>query len=841
MTPMAAKAVLSAFIAFLVATPPAPSTSTVGIYDVQYTTDPSGDSPLAGQTVTTAGVVTAITADGFTIADDIGPWHAVFVYTIAYGPAVGDSVQVTGTVQEYYGMTEIADVTDVQSFSSGHPAVPLAVGAADAGQEAYESVLLQLGGVTVTDLLTYGEWEVDGVFVCDDLNDYMYFPKIGDTLDSLTGVLFYSFGAFKLEPRNTSDVAGPLIPHYALGGDVVTMNDTRDVLPGHYVEIHGDRIVAVHSTPPVGVTVVETSGLIFPGLIDAHNHAAYNALDVIPFGATFADRYEWQATPLYAEFRDQYNSLRDYGGSGALRNSIHRLAELRALSAGTTTIQGVNCNGHSYDAFARQGVGINNAERFPGRILSSTFPLSQSASYWQSRTGEYWDRFVIHLCEGVNVDALDEFTTWQALAGLDTRTTIIHGVALGAPEWVSLAAAGGHLVWSPRSNVVLYGQTADIPGALSAGVNVALAPDWTESGSRHLLAEMKYARALGDSLWGGALTPQLLTEMVTRNAAAALGAADRIGQIGAGYSADLTVVPGTTPAPYVALLAAEPVDVALTVVSGRPMYGDPTLMNQFAFLSDAEDIVVGGTSKRLAVRIVSHAVPEADVPTADVIADLEEAYTASYPPICCFLGVEPDSCSRAPVAHEDAYEVAWGGTLVVDTPGVLANDFDGDGDSLQAVLLVGPSYATFALESNGGFTYEHDGTIVDTDSFVYAATDGELGSVPVTVVIAISDPTGVFDSQPRLGAKRLRISPNPFNPTTKIEYELSQPQHVEVAIFDVTGRRVALLTDGKQRAGPHSLVWDGRDDRGQVVASGVYLIRIRGDRDLLLSKAALLK
>jgi len=818
----------------------APAAS-AGIRDIQYTTDPSGDSPLAGQTVTTTGVVASITADGFTIADSAGAWHAVFVYTIVAGPAVGDSVEVTGTVQEYYGMTEIASVTGVQTLSTGGAAVPLLVDPADAGQEAYESVLLEVAAVTVTELLPYGEWTVDGILVCDDLNDYMYFPQVGDVLDSLTGVLFYSFGAFKLEPRNTGDILGASIPHYALGGDVVTMNDARDVLAGYYVEVSGDQIVAIQPVPPAGVPVVETGGLIFPGLIDAHNHAAYNVLDVIPFGATFEDRYQWQAAPLYSEFRDQYNAIRDYGGSGAQTDLIHKLAELRALCAGTTTIQGVNCNGHGYDPFAHEGMGINNAERFPSRILSSTFPLSQSASYWQARSGEYWDRFVIHLSEGINADALDELAAWQALVPLDGRTTIIHGVALGAAQWTAMSAAGAHLVWSPRSNVTLYGATADIAGALAAGVEVALAPDWTESGSATVLDEMRFASALGDSAWPGVLTPQLLTEMVTRNAADAIGAAARIGRVGVGYAADLTVVPGSPAAPYDALLAAEPGDVALTVVSGRPMYGDPSLMNQFAFLSDIEDIVVGGVAKRLAVRIVSHAIPEADVATADVIAALEDAYAASYPPICCFFAIELDSCARAPVGHGDAYSVANGGTLAVGAPGVLANDFDGDGDPLQAVLVEGPSHAVFSLGTDGGFSYEHDGSLADSDSFVYVATDGALDSAPVTVVVTTNGPTGVRDAQRPPGSRWLRIQPNPFNSTTLVSYHLPQPQRVEVSVFDVRGRCVALLVDRPQAGGTHSFLWDGRDDRGRSLPSGVYLIRVRGDGQSLGRKVVRLK
>jgi cytosine/adenosine deaminase-related metal-dependent hydrolase len=727
--------------------PGASPTSTTAIHDIQYTADPSGDSPLAGQAVTISGVVTAIDADGFAVSDSAGAWNAVYVYTRAAGPEVGDSVEVTGTVQEYYGMTEIIDVSGVQTLSTGHPVAAVDVAAADASQEAYESVLLRVAGVEVTDLLTYGEWVVDSVLTCDDLNDYVYFPQIGDSLDSITGVLFYSFSAFKLEPRGTGDISGDPIPHFALRGDVITMNDSRDVLTGHYVEIEGDRIVALHATPPVGIAVVETGGLIFPGLIDAHNHAAYNALGTIPFDSLFADRYEWQATSLYSDFRDQYNAIRDFGGSGAQTDALHRLAELRALCAGTTTIQGVNCNGHAYDGFARRGIGINNAERFPNRILSSVFPLGQSASYWQSRAGEYWDRFVIHLCEGTNAAAFDEFSDWQARVVLDERTTIIHGVALGPAEWAALALAGGHLVWSPCSNVTLYGATADIPAALYAGVNIALAPDWTESGCAHLLDEMRFARHLGDSLWAGAVTPQLLAEMVTRNAAAAIGAAGDVGRVETGYSADLMVVPGSPAAAYDALLGAEPEDVMLTVVSGRPMYGDPSLMSQFGFLAGTEDITIAGVPRRIAVRIVSHAVPGADTPTADVIAGLEAAYEAATPQVCCFFGLETVTCN----------------------------------------------------------------------------------------------PTAVADGPAPPRSPPVRIYPNPFNPATTIRYELSRPQYAEVVVFDVAGRRVATLAARNHAAGSHTLAWDGRDRRGRSLASGVYLIQVRGEYEVMSGKIVLLK
>jgi predicted extracellular nuclease len=79
----------------------------VSIYDIQYTTDPSGDSPYEGQTVTTQGIVTAFFYDGgnrYTfIQDGTGPWSGLVLYKPDGYVNVGDLLEVTGTVSEYFG------------------------------------------------------------------------------------------------------------------------------------------------------------------------------------------------------------------------------------------------------------------------------------------------------------------------------------------------------------------------------------------------------------------------------------------------------------------------------------------------------------------------------------------------------------------------------------------------------------------------------------------------------------------------------------------------------------------------------------------------------------------
>lgn len=69
-------------------------------------------------------------------------------------------------------------------------------------------------------------------------------------------------------------------------------------------------------------------------------------------------------------------------------------------------------------------------------------------------------------------------------------------------------------------------------------------------------------------------------------------------------------------------------------------------------------------------------------------------------------------------------------------------------------------------------------------------------------------------------------SPNPFNPSTTIAFELPDAGPVRLEVFDVTGRRIAVLVDGERDAGLHRVVWDGRDARRARVGSGIYFYRL---------------
>ena len=83
--------------------------------------------------------------------------------------------------------------------------------------------------------------------------------------------------------------------------------------------------------------------------------------------------------------------------------------------------------------------------------------------------------------------------------------------------------------------------------------------------------------------------------------------------------------------------------------------------------------------------------------------------------------------------------------------------------------------------------------------------------------------------------------PNPFNPSTMIRFELASNEHVRLEIYDVAGRLVRRLLDERRAPGYHEVPWDGRDNNGAAVGSGVYFVRMRGDSYTGVAKLVMLK
>jgi hypothetical protein len=154
------------------------------------------------------------------------------------------------------------------------------------------------------------------------------------------------------------------------------------------------------------------------------------------------------------------------------------------------------------------------------------------------------------------------------------------------------------LVWSPLSNLMLYKATTDVAAAKKNGVLVCLGSDWSPSGSKNLLWELKVADLVNREALDKIFSYKNLVEMVTVNPAKAIGWEDRVGKALPGYLADLVVFERRHKDPYRNLVLCTERDLKLAVLNGKARYGDPSILSKLG-IKVPETITVAGKKKGL--------------------------------------------------------------------------------------------------------------------------------------------------------------------------------------------------------------------------------------------------
>ncbi|MDD4676834.1 MAG: hypothetical protein PHH97_04450 [Candidatus Cloacimonetes bacterium] len=195
-------------------------------YDIQYTTDPTGNSPYYNQTVTVQGIVTHIIPNSaFYIADpEGGEWSGLYVYhrNTSNVVSVGDLVKLTGTVDEHFNSTEFTNVSAYEIISQGNalpPFLELSTANMPSGtnhpeNEKYEGVLVRFQDVTIKSSPDgYGQFNIaDSSNIWAMVDNGLYaIPAnsivIGESWYIIQGIVdFHSSAGFKLNPRNANDM-----------------------------------------------------------------------------------------------------------------------------------------------------------------------------------------------------------------------------------------------------------------------------------------------------------------------------------------------------------------------------------------------------------------------------------------------------------------------------------------------------------------------------------------------------------------------------------------------------------------------------------------------------------
>ena len=160
-----------------------------------------------------------------------------------------------------------------------------------------------------------------------------------------------------------------------------------------------------------------------------------------------------------------------------------------------------------------------------------------------------------------------------------------------------------------------------------------------------------------------------------------------------------------------------------------------------------------------------------------------------------------------------------------------AADFDGDGVTDFADFFL---FADHFGSSDARFDFDSSGAVDFADFFLFA--DHFDPSARAKLVALARELIGLPDS-----SQLQQNAPNPFNSETVISYFLLEPGPARVEVFSLTGQRVAILHQGPQQAGYHRLRWNGRDDAGRPLASGMYLYRLVTAEGVLTRKLILLR
>ncbi len=398
-------------------------------------------------------------------------------------------------------------------------------------------------------------------------------------------------------------------------------------------------------------------GVISPSLINTHDHEDYATAPPVDHGTTrYQHRNDWRtgaegatelntpktsddpATLAAQELRFVLGGATSNISSGGVKGLLRNLADY----TDTTTFEGLTGEPVFFDTFPLGDSG--------GQLVTSgcAYPKIRAAS-----TAFEDGVYAPHIAEGINTAAENELTCTSSSGLVTSNTSVIHGVGLNATDINVVHTAGARLIWAPRSNVSLYGDTAAVTVYQTEGVTIALGTDWLSSGSMNMLRELACADSMNQKYFGGAFGDQALWQMVTSNAAVAAGFDSQIGTLAVGKVADVAVFDGTTNSDYRAVIAAGVEDVHLVLRGGKPLYGDVDLVNALA----------PGCSP-LSVCNIDRAVC-LDVPSV-TLAQVQAAAASIYPLFFC-AGTTPTT-EPSCVPYRDSYP-----------NGTSATDRDGDG------------------------------------------------------------------------------------------------------------------------------------------------------------------
>jgi large repetitive protein len=415
--------------------------------------------------------------------------------------------------------------------------------------------------------------------------------------------------------------------------------------------------------------------VISPGLINTHDHITFTQND--PYtdtGERYEDRQQWRIG------LDKHPKI---PSTGSAKKEQVQWGELRFAMGGATSIVG---SGGAPGLLRNLDQASNQGDGFAHTAVDfETFPLQDTSGTRRNGDCDYNNAqnaapavtvasianetaYEPHTSEGIDATARNEFLC-QSRADFDTKapgvsnnlvikkTSMIHAIGLQPADYGAMAAGGTGLIWSPRSNITLYGDTARVSAAAQLGVKIALGTDWMPTGSMSLLRELACADSFNTTYLNHYFSDQAMWEMVTIHAAQMTATDDVIGALAVGKIADIAIFASHGKGYFRSVIEAEPKDVTLVLRGGVALYGDDALVNALAPTCDTLDVC--GTAKRVC----------AMAETGLTYAALKTAAGDIYPAFACGVPMNEPTCTPSRPASVASSTIYTGMTSAADSDG----------------------------------------------------------------------------------------------------------------------------------------------------------------------------
>ena len=159
-----------------------------------------------------------------------------------------------------------------------------------------------------------------------------------------------------------------------------------------------------------------------------------------------------------------------------------------------------------------------------------------------------------------------------------------------------------------------------------------------------------------------------------------------------------------------------------------------------------------------------------------------------------------------------------------------------DTDGVPVINTLGQQEFEVVAPVNGRWVFDD----VRATVYVQNMDTGEIQNA-ATMFVSEGDVTAAPSEVAAVAVPTLDAYPNPFNPMTRVRFKLPRSGQATVRVHDLTGRVVRTLVDGSREAGRHEVIWQGRNEEGQPVASGLYLVQLRSADGVSSQKVVLAK